>query len=538
MHCALNGIELEQTIQTLSGHTSGVDCVQFNKTEELVAAGSASGCLKLWNLEQCKIVRTLNGHKSSIKSIEFHPCERFVLSGSTDSNIKLWDVERKGCIFTYRGHTNGINCVRFSPDGKWFCSGSDDSSAKIYDISSGKQIAQLATSAPVKAVEFHPNEFLLCLVSTDKTLTFWDIDVFKSIGSSQPSDTTTDYRCLKFHPAEKCVYAATNDYLKVHSWEPTEYLDSLKTGWGAISDMAFCQDRIVGVSMLGSNVSTYIVDQNTLRPFGASGRDTDRTEKGSSDKRRSFAKDEAFQRSNTPKEDKFEKEDFRTESQDSDKADIKNLNEYRAMFQPKKEERRPLTQGGVNPDDFLPKKVQSTELARSEIPITLNKGHNSMIGVLQARAKNLQIVRALWTTGNIRTSIETAVGMKDQSILVDILDVIIKKNSLWTLDLAVILLPHLLQLLQSKYENYAIVGLHSVKTILKCFGSVVKANVSAPPGAPGVDISREERHAKCKECYDLLCKVRHVIDSPQPPKHLIKSASKLKEVKFLFQQLD
>lgn len=86
--------------------------------------------------------------------------------------------------------------------------------------------------------------------------------------------------------------------------------------------------------------------------------------------------------------------------------------------------------------------------------------------------------------------------------------------------------------------SYATVGLTATKTILKCFGSVVKSNVSAPPGAPGVDLSREERYAKCKECYDLLCKVRHVIDSPQPPKHLTKSASKLKEVRFLFQQLD
>lgn len=41
-------------LQSLSGHTSGIDSVSFDSSEVLVAAGAASGTVKLWDLEEAK----------------------------------------------------------------------------------------------------------------------------------------------------------------------------------------------------------------------------------------------------------------------------------------------------------------------------------------------------------------------------------------------------------------------------------------------------------------------------------------------------
>ncbi|CAD5121414.1 DgyrCDS9934 [Dimorphilus gyrociliatus] len=546
-------------LMTLSGHTSGVECVQFNKSEELIAAGSSSGCLKVWNLEQCKIVRTLSGHKSNVKTIDFHPwTDRYILSGSNDTNIKFWDIERKACVYSYRGHSAGINCVQFSPDGRWFCSGSDDSTVRIFDITSGKQISQLSANAAVKAVAFHPNEFLLCFATADRTLTFWDIDVFKSLGSSKSSDTTSDYKCVKFHSTENCVYAACNDYLKVYSWEPNEYLDSVKTGWGNLSDLAFCKDYIVGVSHSGTNVATYQVTQSLLRP-NASNDDRENFEKELIEKHKPFKRDDKptrpkkshqgtppVQKLYTPK--KPDKETKETENKFKVKVlkedptknilKIEHKAEPNSNIEPIEDKDVMNVEPMINMSDFMPKTNSDANASRAEIPASLIKGHSSMIEALQARAKNLQIVRVLWSAGNIRTSIETAIGMKDPSIIVDLLEIVLKKNSLWTLDLAVIILPSLIELLNSKYENHVLVSLTSVRTILQCFASVIKANISTPPSSNSVDISREERFQRCKECNSLLLKVRSIIDSPKQSKYLTKSASKLREVKFLFKQLD
>ncbi|GBN28209.1 Katanin p80 WD40 repeat-containing subunit B1 [Araneus ventricosus] len=88
--------------ESLSGHTSPVECVKFGQCEDIVCAGSSNGSLKIWDLEAAKIIRTLLGHKGNVKCVDFHPYGDFVASGSSDSNIKLWDKRRKGSIFTYK----------------------------------------------------------------------------------------------------------------------------------------------------------------------------------------------------------------------------------------------------------------------------------------------------------------------------------------------------------------------------------------------------------------------------------------------------
>ena len=59
-------------LQSLSGHTSAVECVSFDSNEQTVIAGSAGGTLKLWDLEQAKVARTLTGHRSNCVSVQVH----------------------------------------------------------------------------------------------------------------------------------------------------------------------------------------------------------------------------------------------------------------------------------------------------------------------------------------------------------------------------------------------------------------------------------------------------------------------------------
>lgn len=63
--------------------------MRFNNTEELVAAGSSTGVLKIWDLEAVKIVRTLTGHRSGLRAVDFHPYGDFLTSSSLDSTVKV-----------------------------------------------------------------------------------------------------------------------------------------------------------------------------------------------------------------------------------------------------------------------------------------------------------------------------------------------------------------------------------------------------------------------------------------------------------------
>jgi len=75
-----------------------------------------------------------------------------------------------------------------------------------------------------------------------------------------------------------------------------------------------------------------------------------------------------------------------------------------------------------------------------------------------------------------------------------------------------------------------------MKLILKNFGSVIKSNIDSPIQTVGVDISREERHNKCMECYKDLVKIRSLILKRQAMQG--KLGHTFRELSILMQYLD
>lgn len=250
-------------ILSLSGHTTPIECVQFNSSEELVCAGSQSGTLKIWDLEAAKIVRTLSGHKANIRSLDFHPYGDFVASGSIDTTVRLWDVRRKGCIVSYKGHTNAINHLRFSPDGRWVISAGEDGLVKLWDLNAGKLLADFTLhNGPVNRVEFHPREFLVATGSADRTVKFWDLETFELISSTEVEASSV--RTICFHPEGLCLFSGGNDSLRAYAWEPCLCYDAQTLAWGKVSDMSFSSNQLIGASFLSTNISVWVASMTGL----------------------------------------------------------------------------------------------------------------------------------------------------------------------------------------------------------------------------------------------------------------------------------
>jgi katanin p80 WD40 repeat-containing subunit B1 len=76
------------------------------------------------------------------------------------------------------------------------------------------------------------------------------------------------------------------------------------------------------------------------------------------------------------------------------------------------------------------------------------------------------------------------VALRDLTVVVDILNVIMHEQSVWNLDLCVVLLPLIFDLIQSDYGMYMTVGCESLKWILRNFAQVINTNLQVI----GVDI--------------------------------------------------
>uniref|UniRef100_A0A8C8K0L5 Katanin p80 WD40 repeat-containing subunit B1 n=1 Tax=Oncorhynchus tshawytscha TaxID=74940 RepID=A0A8C8K0L5_ONCTS len=541
--CRVNiwAVSKPNCIMSLTGHNNPVECVKFNNSEEQVVAGSQSGSLRVWDLEAAKILRTLMGHKANICSLDFHPFGEYLASGSMDTNIKLWDVRRKGCVFRYKGHTQAVRCLAFSPDGKWLASASDDSTIKLWDLTAGKMITEFtAHTGAINIIQFHPNEYLLASGSSDRTIKLWDLEKFKMIGSSEGE--MGPVRCLAFNLDGCCLYSGAVDSLRVYGWEPNRCFDVVPVGWGKVADLAICNHQLIGVSYNLTNVSSYVVDLTRVKKSGSVIQGviqddqplTEPSPKGST-LRRNY--DRPLTTCSTQRVKQSSESDRRSpegerrspssEDEKESSAEIRNPEDYKEIFQPKSAISRtppksepfpaPLEDG----ESLLPSRYV---LGDDEALAQIRKGHDTMCVMLTSRHKNLDTIRAVWGSGDVKVW-----------RLTDRYHDLFPPRSLWKLDLCTSILPQIEELLQSKYESYVQTGCTSLKLILKRFWPLISDTLTAPPSV-GVDITREERHQKCKACYKQLKNLSNVVKNKAD--QVGRHGSAFKELQLLMAPLD
>ncbi|KAF7273298.1 hypothetical protein GWI33_013988 [Rhynchophorus ferrugineus] len=718
----------QSCFMSLSGHTTPIECVQFNQVEELVCAGSRAGALKVWDLEAAKLVRTLNGHRNAIKCVDFYPYGDILGSGSGDASIRVWDARKKGVICTYNGHQGTVNSIKFSPDGQWVASGGEDCTVKIWDLRSGRVLKEFSDhQRAVTCLEFHPQEFLLASGSVDRSVHFFDLEHFSLVSTESDLGPV---RSLCFHPDGESIFAGVKDYLKIIGWEPSRLHDSVPVSWGRVCDISIAQNQLIGASFHLTKVLVYVVDLKKCRPMGGiavpESPDMDTSFSQHSTLRKSFSKAERpiSLKSTNPDVKTIEENTSGTDPEEESLADITNVTDYNEIFRGKSIARTPppepepfqeperdlpeipdtsaiyqdpsepqvlsnvpienfealsldesvnnyrnseqivsspvqysrsksnldqvyisrlakqqdkdnnvstvkvkptmrfgyqrqtsvkeasertrdkslnsgikhssseanITKGGYNSrnasrknsfskptrntsvpnvapvksspritvektsppaeifsstklspddfpvdenefipvyndrpvgiqfDDFLPKNndipglgQHLPEMSEAEGLGVLMRGHQPMVSIVNNRMRNLKLMFTQFRSKGMKGALETAVTMDDVSALVDILGVLNGKSSNWNLDICVIILPKLMELIQSKYEQYVTLGCDAIKLILKHFGPVIRSNINSPVGSFGVDIPREERYQKSVKCHELLSQLRTCI---------------------------
>uniref|UniRef100_A0A7N6AGF4 Katanin p80 WD40 repeat-containing subunit B1 n=1 Tax=Anabas testudineus TaxID=64144 RepID=A0A7N6AGF4_ANATE len=567
--CRVNiwAVSKANCIMSLTGHKNPVECVQFNMSEEQVVAGSQSGSIRVWDLEAAKILRTLMGHKSNITSLGFHPFGDFLASSSMDTNIKLWDVRRKGYVFRYKGHTQAVRSLAFSPDGKWLASASDDCTVKLWDLTQGKTITEFKShTAAVNIVQFHPNEYLLASGSSDRTIKLWDLEKFTVIGSLEGD--TSPVRCILFSPDGSCLYSGATDSLRVFGWEPDRCFDVVPVGWGKVSDLAVCNQQLIGVSHQLSSVSSYVVDLKRVRKSGGSVIQgiiqdnqplTEPKDPKGSALRKNYERPTTTCSSQRVKQssdaDRRSPEgERRSPSEDEaeeklSSAEIHNAEDFKEIFQPK----NVISRTPPKISEPFPAPPEDGESIAALCPLSqtcnsktpgalseeealsqIKKGHDTMCVMLSSRHKNLETIRAVWAREDMKSALDSAVSMNDLSIVVDILN-IINLQTLWKLDNCTTILPQIDKLLQSKYESYMQTGCTSLKLIMKHFWMLISDTLMAAPSV-GVDISREERHQKCRACCKQLKNLSNIVKNKA--EQVGRHGSTFKELQLLMAPLD
>ena len=143
----------------------------------MLASGSVSGPIRLWDANTGQLKTTLKGHTYRIESLAFSPDGNTLASGSSDDTIRLWDANTGQLKDTLADHTNRIESVAFSPDGITLASGGWDHKIRLWDTDTGQLKTTLETSK-VKSVAFSPDGKTLASGSSDGTILLWDMSPY------------------------------------------------------------------------------------------------------------------------------------------------------------------------------------------------------------------------------------------------------------------------------------------------------------------------------------------------------------------------
>lgn len=112
---------------------------------------------------------------------------------------------------------------------------------------------------------------------------------------------------------------------------------------------------------------------------------------------------------------------------------------------------------GLNMQAFLPAvgvtPVRAT-VDEDKIIESVQTGHESMLTVMATRLRSLKVVQRKWMDGNHQGAVDMMLELGDQAVIVDMLAIMTQGNQhIWTLGIAVTILPKCQELLCSQYEK-------------------------------------------------------------------------------------
>jgi U4/U6 small nuclear ribonucleoprotein PRP4 len=84
------------------GDERPISQVRFSPNNQVLATGSWSGTVKLWNVPACTPICALRGHKDRVGGVAWHPQATIsqsedavnLVSGGGEGNVNLWSMKR------------------------------------------------------------------------------------------------------------------------------------------------------------------------------------------------------------------------------------------------------------------------------------------------------------------------------------------------------------------------------------------------------------------------------------------------------------
>ncbi|EIW79361.1 WD40 repeat-like protein [Coniophora puteana RWD-64-598 SS2] len=177
-------------IQTLRGHGDRVGGVAWHPQATLsqsadgvnLVSGASDNCVNFWSLNSDAPLSVLKGHQDRVCKVAFHPSGNYVGSASFDTTWRLWDVATTKELLLQEGHSKEVYAIEFQDDGALAASGGLDAIGRVWDIRTGRTAMVLDGHVEsIFSISFSPNGYQIATGAGDDTIRIWDMRSLKAL---------------------------------------------------------------------------------------------------------------------------------------------------------------------------------------------------------------------------------------------------------------------------------------------------------------------------------------------------------------------
>ncbi len=136
-----------QRVLTAAKEFDSILCADIRPGFDLIATGSPSRLVKLWNTQTNEQQKSIKKHTDWVTALDVSPDGILLATGDRNGGVLVWEADSGGDFHTLRAHQAAITHAAFRADSNLLGTSSEDGTIRLWEMNGGSE---------VKKIDAHP----------------------------------------------------------------------------------------------------------------------------------------------------------------------------------------------------------------------------------------------------------------------------------------------------------------------------------------------------------------------------------------------
>lgn len=132
-----------QRVLTAAKEFDSILCCDIRPGFDIVATGSPSRLVKLWNTQSNDLRKSMKKHTDWVTALDISPDGILLATGDRNGGVLVWEADSGGDFHTLRAHQGAITHASFRADSNLLGTSSEDGSIRMWEMNGGTEVKKI-----------------------------------------------------------------------------------------------------------------------------------------------------------------------------------------------------------------------------------------------------------------------------------------------------------------------------------------------------------------------------------------------------------